>query len=68
MSGNRPLQDPPRTAVKTYGTTPAFASAKTRATLAATDVHSTEAARKLSRVCGATTARSTRISTFSSAL
>ncbi|MCX4483694.1 MULTISPECIES: FxSxx-COOH cyclophane-containing RiPP peptide [Streptomyces] len=68
MSGNRPLQDPPRTAVKTYGTTPAFASAKTRATLSATDVRSAEAARKINRVCGATTARSTRISTFNSAL
>ncbi|BFP56239.1 FXSXX-COOH protein [Streptomyces fimicarius] len=54
--------------MKTYGTTPAFASAKTRATLAATDVRSAEAARKLDRAIGATTARSTRISTFSSAL
>ncbi|WP_107471537.1 FXSXX-COOH protein [Streptomyces sp. PTY087I2] len=54
--------------MKTYGTTPAFAFAKTRATLAATDVRSAEAARKLDRAIGATTARSTRISTFSSAL
>ncbi|GAB2947310.1 MULTISPECIES: FxSxx-COOH cyclophane-containing RiPP peptide [unclassified Streptomyces] len=54
--------------MKTYGTTPAFASAKTRATLASTDARSAEAARKLSRVCAATTDRSTRISTFSSAL
>ncbi|RPK78946.1 MULTISPECIES: FXSXX-COOH protein [Streptomyces] len=57
--------------MKTYGTTPAFAPAKTRTTrttLAATDVRSAEAARKLSRAIGSTTARSTRISTFSSAL
>ncbi|MFJ7412504.1 FxSxx-COOH cyclophane-containing RiPP peptide [Streptomyces sp. NPDC098077] len=54
--------------MKTYGTTPSFAPAKTRATLAATDVRSADAARKLSRVSGAATARSTRISTFSSAL
>ncbi|MDQ0983651.1 FXSXX-COOH protein [Streptomyces sp. V2I9] len=54
--------------MKTYGTTPAFAPAKTRATLAATDVHSAETARKINRAIGATTARSTRISTFSSAL
>ncbi|MGW4362341.1 FxSxx-COOH cyclophane-containing RiPP peptide [Streptomyces californicus] len=54
--------------MKTYGNTPAPAPAKTRATLAATDVHSAEAARKINRAMGGTTARSTRISTFSSAL
>ncbi|MFC8698235.1 FxSxx-COOH cyclophane-containing RiPP peptide [Streptomyces parvus] len=54
--------------MKTYGTTPAFAPAKTRATLAATDVRSADAVTKINRVCGATTARSTRISTFNSAL
>ncbi|MFJ4964983.1 FxSxx-COOH cyclophane-containing RiPP peptide [Streptomyces sp. NPDC088729] len=54
--------------MKTYGTTPAFANAKTRTTLAAIDARSAEAARKLGRVIDASPGRSTRISTFSSAL
>lgn len=54
--------------MKTYGTTPAFAHAKPRTTLASIDARSAEAARKIDRVCGAPSGRSTRTSTFSSAL
>lgn len=54
--------------MKTYGTTPAFAHAKPRTTLAAIDARSADATRKLGRVFGASTGRPTRIATFNSAL
>ncbi|MEW1613150.1 MULTISPECIES: FXSXX-COOH protein [unclassified Streptomyces] len=54
--------------MKTYGTTPAFAHAKPRTTLAATEARSADATRKIDRVFGASTGRSIRTSTFSSAL
>ncbi|MEU1126376.1 FxSxx-COOH cyclophane-containing RiPP peptide [Streptomyces sp. NPDC005899] len=55
--------------MKTYETSPSFAIAKkSRVPLAQIDTRGTEASRKLGRVFGATTGRSTRISTFSSAL
>jgi FXSXX-COOH protein len=65
VSGNNPS----RTAVKTYETSPSFAIAKkSRVPLTEIDARSTDASRKLGRVFGISTGRPLQTSTFSSAL
>nr|WP_202461715.1 MULTISPECIES: FxSxx-COOH cyclophane-containing RiPP peptide [unclassified Streptomyces] len=60
---------PPRTAVKTYESSPLFADAKkSRVPLAKIDISGGSAVRKLARVIPADDGRPSRISTFNSAL
>ncbi|MFJ9639754.1 FxSxx-COOH cyclophane-containing RiPP peptide [Streptomyces sp. NPDC101178] len=61
--------EPPRTAVKTYASPPLFADAKkSRVPLAEIDLSGGSAARKLARVIPTADGRTSRISTFNSAL
>lgn len=59
---------PSRTAVKTNESNSSFANAKSRVPLAEIDARGAEATRKLDRVFSTSTGRSTKASTFSSAL
>ncbi|MFH9612209.1 FxSxx-COOH cyclophane-containing RiPP peptide [Streptomyces pratensis] len=55
--------------MKTYETSPSFAIAKkSRVPLAQIDARGADASRKIGRVFGTSTSRSTQTSTFSSAL
>jgi FXSXX-COOH protein len=54
--------------VKTNESTSSFANAKSRVPLAEIDTRGVEATRKLDRVFSTSTGRSTKASTFSSAL
>ncbi|MFE6936612.1 FxSxx-COOH cyclophane-containing RiPP peptide [Streptomyces sp. NPDC057699] len=55
--------------MKTYETSPAFATAKkSRVPLAKIDARGADASRKIGRVFGTSTGRSMQTSTFSSAL
>ncbi|WP_392669357.1 FXSXX-COOH protein [Streptomyces sp. LN785] len=54
--------------MKTNESTSSFANAKSRVPLAEIDIRGVEATKKLARVFSASTGRSTRAATFSSAL